>query len=80
MDQKIETGVGPITDRLINATIDTINSPSFKKNVSEKIIDPASEAISRKIKPYIYLGFLMYLIVVILLIIILIMLTRKKRT
>lgn len=76
---KIETGVGPVTDKFVNTIVDTINSESFRKNVASKVLDPITVAINEKVKPYLYLIGLLYLIVVVLLIIIIVLLVKRKK-
>lgn len=73
---KIETGIGPITDRILNSIIEKINSTEFKTRVNDKVILPVARGAVQKAKPYIYLGLAMYLVLVVLLIIIVCILLR----
>lgn len=76
---KIETGVGPVTDKFINTIVDTVNSEPFRRNIASKVLDPITVAINERIKPYLYLIGFLYLVIVILLIIIIYILIRRKK-
>jgi len=75
--QKIQTGVGPMTDNFINSIIDKINSDNFKKNISDKLLDPLSLAINQKIQPYVQLSMVLYGVVIVLMVVIIYLLLVK---
>lgn len=75
----INTGLGPTTDRVINNIIDKINTPAVKETVNDKIIDPIKIKVMNVVRPYLYIGGIMYIVIILLLIIVIIMLARHKR-
>jgi hypothetical protein len=74
---KIETGIGPITDTILNNCLDKLNSDGFKTKLIESIYQPALDIILAKFKPYLYLLASLYLIIIFLLIIELYLLIRR---
>lgn len=76
---KIETGVGPITDQLLNSLVDKLNSDNFKTDVMGKLMDPVSEILNEKIKPYIQISMALYGIVIILMLVIIYLLITQKK-
>jgi hypothetical protein len=74
---KVETGIGPITDTILNNCLEKLNSEEFKNKLIEIIYQPALEIALTKFRPYIYLLASLYMIIIILLIIQLIILIRK---
>lgn len=76
---KFQTGIGPMTDKILNSILDRITSDSFKEKLSDKIVDPVIGLINQKIKPYVYTCLVLYAIIIILLLIIIYLLLNKKR-
>jgi len=74
---KIETGIGPITDTILNNCLNKLNSEEFKNKLIEIIYQPALDIVLIKFKPYIYLLASLYIIIIFLLIIQLYLLIRK---
>lgn len=66
----IETGIGPMTDNLINIILKKIASKEFKGMLANKIVDPSMKLVYSKVKPYIYASVVMYVTVIILLLMI----------
>lgn len=71
------TGIGPMTDNILNNILERITSDSFKEQLSNKIVGPVISLINSKIKPYVYLSIGLYMIIIILLIIIIFLVRRK---
>jgi len=76
---KFNTGIGPITDRILNSILDRLATDSFREKLTDKIVDPITNIINQKIKPYVYISVTMYLIVIILLIVIIYLLVKKNK-
>lgn len=72
----LETGIGPVTDRFINTAISRFTNGNFKEVVTEKVINPVSDIIYAKARPYIYISVGLYAIVILLLVIIIYLLIR----
>lgn len=75
---EIESGFGPITDRLLNKICDIVTNRDFQEKFTDKLINPLTTIVNDKIKPYIYLTMIMYCILIILLIYIIYLLQSKK--
>ena len=78
LENRIETGVGPITDRLLANILNRISNGNFKEMLTDKIVDPITGIINEKIRPYIYISVVLYIIIIILLVVIIYLLVRKK--
>ena len=76
---RIETGLGPLTDRVLNTILDKLSSDNFREQLSNRIVDPTLGIINRKIKPYIYTMIIAYAILVVLLIIIIWLLVKRRK-
>lgn len=76
---KFETGIGPMTDRILNSVLDRVTSGNFKEKLTDKIVDPVMLSINNKIRPYVYTGIILYAILVILLIVIIYLLVKKNK-
>jgi|SRR5437868_3073182 hypothetical protein len=72
-------GMGPITDKLINAMFDVITTKSFQDKISNKLINPLTMVVNDKIKPYVHMAAFLYLIIIILLIIIIYLIYKQKK-
>jgi len=72
------TGIGPMTDRVLNTVLDRLSTDKFREKLTDKIVGPVTNVVSQKVKPYIYLTIGLYAIVIILLIIIIYMLMKKQ--
>ena len=76
---RFETGIGPMTDRVLNNIVDKVTSGNFQEILTNKIADPIMHIINKKTQPYIFGALVLYIIVVILLIwIIYLLLSRRK--
>ncbi len=78
IDNKIETGIGPITDRLLANILNRISNGNFKELLTDKIVEPITGIINQKIRPYIYISILLYILVIVLLIVIIYLLVRSR--
>ena len=78
-NNKFETGIGPVTDRLLGTVIDRLTNSDFREILTDKIVDPITEIINRKIRPYVYVSIGLYTVVIVLLIIIIYLLMKKKK-
>ena len=74
---RFSTGIGPMTDRVLNTLLDRVSSGDFKEKLTDKIVDPITHIINEKVKPYIYVSVIMYFIVILLLIFIIYLIVRK---
>ena len=75
---RFDTGLGPMTDRLLNTVLDRATSGDFREKLMDKIVEPITHIINRKIKPYVYISIALYLVVILLLVIIIYLLVKKK--
>jgi len=75
----VETGMGPITDRIINELINGFAIDNYHDKINDKFVDPITKIINRRMLPYVYLSGGLYIIIIVLLLIIIYMLTNKKR-
>ena len=76
---QLETGIGPTVDKILNTIIEKLNSQKFKQNLTEKVIDPVTGMIHKKMRPYYYGATVAYLIVIILLVVIIYLLVKKRK-
>ena len=77
---RFETGIGPATDNILNHILDRLTTDGFKEKLTDKIVDPITDIINKKIKPYIRISIVLYAVVVILLLFIIYLLMNKRRT
>lgn len=75
---RVETGIGPLVDKVLNTILDRITSDNFREQLTNKIIDPVTNVVNEKIKPYLYISIILYLVLVVLLTIIIYLLVKKK--
>lgn len=76
---RIETGIGPMTDRILNNIVNKVTSGDFKELLTDKIADPIMIVINKKVQPYLYGALLLYVILIILLCFIIYLLLTRKR-
>jgi hypothetical protein len=76
---KIETGMGPITDKIINEFINGISIDNYESRINDKVLDPITKLINKKMQPYMYLSGGLYIVIILLLLIIIYMLFTKKK-
>lgn len=65
----MKSGVGYITDTIINQCIQELNKKETREKVNKNILNPIIEKINRKIYPY-FLTFSVLIIIILVLIII----------
>ena len=75
---KLETGIGPTVDRILNSLLDRITSDAFREKLAHRIVDPMTGIINQKIRPYIYTFIVLYAVIVLLLLIIIYLIVAKK--
>lgn len=78
VENKIETGLGPTTDRLISNVLDNISKSNFGESIANKIIEPVTKIVNQKIRPYVYTCMALYAVIVFLLIVIILLLVKKN--
>lgn len=76
---RFQTGIGPVTDRILNSILDRLTTDNFKEKLIDKIVDPVTNIINQKIKPYVYMAMILYLILIVLLVIIIYLLVKKNK-
>lgn len=78
ISNKYKTGIGPITDHLVDECIKKFTSEEVKNEIISKLFDPILEDLTKKMEPYIYMISFLYSIILILIIIIIILMISKK--
>lgn len=78
-ERKIVTGIGPATDKLIGTVVDKITSADFQNLFEDKVVDPVLEVVSKKARPYIYLGIACYIVVFLMLCFIIYLLLKNNK-
>lgn len=76
---KLETGIGPVTDKILNSVLASLQSDDLKKKISNIVIDPVTDVIVLKMKPYMYAVIGLYIFIILLLFIVIYLLIRKRR-
>lgn len=76
---RIETGMGPMTDKLINELIDGFAIDNYQDKINDKFVDPITKIINQRIQPYIYASGILYIVIIMLLLIIIYMLNKKRK-
>lgn len=74
-----QTGIGPTMDRLLNEALNRFTSDQIKEKIIRKLFDPMTRIIEDRVKPYIYIGAILYCILIVFLIIIIVLLINKKK-
>jgi ABC-type phosphate transport system permease subunit len=73
-----QTPSNSIIDKLLNIAIDKLKASDVSQILEVRIVDPVTEMIEKKVRPYLWYGALMYLIIIVMLIFIIIMLMRQR--
>lgn len=68
---RFETGLGPMTDRILNQVATTLSS--------DKVLEPLTSAAKKRVMPYVKIMGIMYIILIVLLLIIIYLLIMIKR-
>jgi hypothetical protein len=76
---KLKTGMGPVTDRIVNELIDGFAIDDYRDKINNKFVDPITEIINRRVQPYVYLSGGLYIVIIILLCVIIYILLHKKK-
>lgn len=66
-DKHIETGIGPMTDNMLNVLIKKMNESGLKDSIECNIFEPTLEKIKNRFRPYLLLTVVLYLIIIVLL-------------
>ena len=78
MEKKIKTGIGPITDNILNECLKKLSTNEFKMSIIDMFLDPMFSNISNKIQPYLYMISLLYGVIIVLILIIIYLIVTKK--
>lgn len=78
VQNKLKTGMGPVTDRIVNELIDGFTIDAYQDKINNKFVDPITEIINRRVQPYVYLSGGLYIVIIILLCVIIYILVHKK--
>lgn len=78
-DIKFQTGIGPMTDRILNTILEMVTADKFKEKITDKVVYPVTEIINDKIKPYIYMAAGLYCVLIVLLIVIIYLLISARK-
>jgi hypothetical protein len=73
----METGIGSITDALVNSLINEFNKPEIKNKINATILSPVMKNVRDKFIPY-FSSFMTLLAIIIILNVIIILLLIKK--
>jgi len=65
------SGMGPMTDRLLNGILDAISKENFSQRFTQIVND--------RVQPYVYMGMVMYAVIVMLLLVIIYLLYVDKK-
>jgi len=65
------SGMGPMTDRLLNGILDAISKENFSQRFTQIVND--------RVQPYVYMGMFMYAVIVMLLLVIIYLLYVDKK-
>jgi len=74
------SGIGPMTDRIINSVLESINTQQFRQILKERMVNPTMEIVLEKMKPYIILSVVLYIIIIMFLLVIIFILCRKRKS
>uniref|UniRef100_A0A6C0C9B4 Uncharacterized protein n=1 Tax=viral metagenome TaxID=1070528 RepID=A0A6C0C9B4_9ZZZZ len=68
---EFKSGMGPMTDRLLNGILDVISKENFSQRFTQIVND--------RVQPYVHIGMFMYAVVIVLLLVIIYLLYDKKK-
>lgn len=74
-----ETGMGPMADKIWNTVLEKLSTSDVKRKLSRIVVDPITDVVKEKAKPYAYAGIFLYLVIVILLVVIIYLLIKKRQ-
>lgn len=75
-DPDFQTGIGPMTDRIINSALSKLST----MGITDKLLDPVTTVVKEKARPYIYASIVAYLLLIVLLGIIIYLLVKKNKS
>lgn len=75
-----QTGIGPITDNVINSVLDRLTGEDVKNKIADNVITPIKNIVIDKVKPYIYLMIFLGILLFVLLIAIFYFSWKNKKT
>jgi len=76
---KFETGMGPMTDSILNLILEKISTTNFREKLTDNIMCPISQMVNQRIRPYVYISVVLYCIIIILLLAIIYLLLKKNK-
>jgi hypothetical protein len=75
----IQTGLGPVTDKIISDLLDKFTIEKYQDRINDGFIDPLTQLVNQRLKPYVYFGGVLYIINVGLLLLVIYLLLSRKR-
>jgi hypothetical protein len=75
----IETGIGPMVDNTLNSILDRLTGDNFREKLTNKIVDPVTDIVNQRLKPYVNISLGLYAILIVLLCIIIYLLVRWRK-
>lgn len=77
-ENTFSTGIGPITDKVLNNIVDRLATDNFRDKLTDKFVAPITNIAKEKAKPYIH-GIIGLHLIIIILLFYLIYLTKIKK-
>jgi hypothetical protein len=73
----LKTGIGPTTDRMVNGIISACTTPEVKNMLTDAVINPITDIVNQKMRPYVNICVALYFAIIVLLCINIYMIYRK---
>lgn len=74
----LNTGFGPMTNKIINELIGSIDIDNHRDKIYDKVVDPLTGIVQKRMLPYLYFSAGLYILIIVLLLIIIYILHNKK--
>lgn len=74
----VNTGIGKMTDKLINTCIGEFGKKHNKDKINKFIVNPIIDSITEKFYPYVITVSILYVMILVLIFIIIFLVQRKK--
>lgn len=78
--KRIETGIGAFTDKILNVVIEKVDSPQFRNQINQRLVEPVIANSMARFRPYIMTVCIAYIILLVLIIFIIYLLFRMKKS